>query len=445
LIPFEYHGFVWKAENFQELSAVGEYRTNALPCKYRNAGAGVPLVVTRRNRNCDPLMPDQLNFAATLCLRCGEFSDDADPQSVSPALSPALELYDPLRCERRVADSELIARDLTAPLVFGLQNQSRTILNDFLNLRPSSEQDRLYLTEPFQSGKIPVVLIHGLVSDPFTWVSMVNELRATPWFVEHYQLWAFNYQTGRSFLASSATLRQQLRMVRERYDPEQRDPQFSKMVLIGHSMGGLVSKLQIASSGDALWSSVAQKPFDQVHIPEAFRELVHDSFFFEPSTDVARVVFIGTPHKGSSFASRFIGRLGSALVRPPDDYQSAHEQLIACNPGVFSREVEKRIPTSIDLLDPNSRLLQAVSQLPINELQIKMHSVIGDAHSAFRLERSDGVVPLESAREYRVQSELIINSTHSNLNKAQDTILEVKRILLENAQSKMTYFQNSSQ
>lgn len=415
LIPIERHGFVWQAEDFDHLTLVGDYRARVLPTLYRCAGAGIPLVVTRCNRDHQPLMAPQSNFAATLCLRAGD--------------SPALELYDPLRTDRRVGSGELITRDLSAPLVYDLKNNRDSIINDFFNPFRIEEPSQLVMQEPFQPGKIPVVMIHGLLSDPYTWEAMVNELRATPWFVEHYQLWFFDYPTGQSFLASAAAMREQLQLARALHDPLHSDPQFSQMVLVGHSMGGLIAKLQVAASGDVLWRSIANRPIEQVAIPASLQETIADSFFFNPSPDVTRVVFIATPHQGTILARRLVGRIGAALVQVPSEYQQAHEQMIASNPGVFDQEFRRRIPTSIDLLEPDSELLQAMSRLPIDVQSVPLHSIVGDALPTLRLGRSDGVVPVQSARERRASSERVVSAKHAEMNKHPATIAEVKRTL----------------
>lgn len=428
-IPIEHHGFVWQPEDFDHLVPIGDYQTNAMHCLYRYEGAGIPLVATTCNQAQDPLLPEEFSFPATLCLRC-------NPGSASGITEPALELYDPLRRTHRVYDDQALARDLSAPIAYRLRNRRRTILSNFVNPDQSETRSRLYFLEPYQADKIPVILIHGLLSDPYTWVALANELRASPWFVAHYQLWVFEYPTGRSFLASSAELREQLIATRALKDPDHEHPQFSRMVLVGHSLGGLVSKLQVTGSGDSLWQSIATRPIEEVHMAEELRQEIRRSFFFEPSTDIERVIFIGTPHKGATAARRAIGRLGSDLVRLPQEYQQLHDQLIACNPGVFTEEVENRIPTSIDLLRPDSQLLQAIAELPIDLHRVRLHSVIGDTCHTLHSGRSDSVVPVDSARENRAISEILVEAPHEKLNKSPDTIWEVKRILWEHAHEK---------
>ena len=257
---------------------------------------------------------------------------------------------------------------------------------------------------------------------------MVNELRAQPGFVDHFQIWLFEYPTGRAFLSSAASLREQLLLARGTFDPLDQDPQLSNMVLVGHSMGGLVAKLQVTASGDQLWRSVANRPLDEVVTTDEYRRELAEAFYFQPSPCVSRVVFIATPHRGSADANRLIGRIGSSLVSVSDDREQDYENLIRCNPGVFSDEVSRRVPTSIDLLEPNSQLLRAIAGLPVS-CRVRMHSVIGNHCRTLFHGRSDGVVPVSSAREGRAISERFVDAIHSKTKSHPETIQELLSIL----------------
>ncbi|MFO0955913.1 MAG: hypothetical protein U0800_00435 [Isosphaeraceae bacterium] len=49
---------------------------------------------------------------------------------------------------------------------------------------------------PLPAGKIPVLLVHGLWSEPQTWLSMLDELEADPAIRGRYQFWVAFYATG---------------------------------------------------------------------------------------------------------------------------------------------------------------------------------------------------------------------------------------------------------
>ena len=165
-------------------------------------------------------------------------------------------------------------------------------------------------------------------------------------------------------------------------------------------------------------------PFTQ----EEFRQVV----FFDRSPMVSRVIFIGTPHRGSVIAQRSIGRLGSFLVEQPIDLKLSHRKLICDNPNVFSAEFSNRTPTSIDILEPNSPLLLAVDSLPVDS-SVRMHSIIGCGRWMPGSGDSDGVVPVSSARKSGVVSEKLVYDKHTNLPADPVTIGEVISILHEHS------------
>ena len=223
-----------------------------------------------------------------------------------------LDFYDPLRTS--ATDTGLpLARDITAPIAYAATQEGDAWLEDFLDPDDNDAAASLRMTEPFQPGKIPLVLVHGLASSPVTWSHLENDLRAQPAIMARYQIWAFRYDTGDPFLTSAAELRQQLAALRQIYDPMRGDPSLSRMVMVGHSLGGLVSKLQVTYSNDELWQSAAQVPFDTIRTDPDSRMRLANSFFFTPSPDVSRVIYIATPHRGSVYARRCVGQISSAL------------------------------------------------------------------------------------------------------------------------------------
>jgi hypothetical protein len=144
-------------------------------------------------------------------------------------------------------------------------------------------------------------------------------------------------------------------------------------------------------------------------------------------------VFVAVPHGGSTWATRLVGQVGSCLVTPPPAVKERHRQLIADNPGVFSREVSRRIPTSIDLLESSSGILQALYRLPVSD-SVKTHSIIGNGRYSLGDGRGDGIVGIDNAQHPGVASELFVPTTHTEIHRRRETICEVWRILSEHHQ-----------
>ena len=193
-------------------------------------------------------------------------------------------------------------------------------------------------------------------------------------------------------------------------------------------MGGLVAKLQITSSGNELWNSVSRVPLENIVTTPDTRASLAESFYFEPLPTVSRVVFIGTPHTGSPWAKRPVGRLGSKLVEEPATMQERRQQLINDNPGVFSSEFTRRVPTSIDLLKPDSCLLRATDSLPISK-RVSFHTIYGSGYWMLGAGNSDKIVPVTSSRIPGAISEKSVHAKHTKLNHNATSIDELFCIL----------------
>ena len=189
-------------------------------------------------------------------------------------------------------------------------------LEGFLEPFDTEAKPKLMMVEPYQPGKIPVVFIHGLLSDPMTWVDTANELRAVSDLYRRFQFWGFRYPTGGALLESAADLREKLLLAREVCDPHHQDPALERMVLVGHSMGGLMSRLQVTYSLDILWRQAARQPLEAIRAEPNVRERLRRQFFFDPSPLVTRSCLHRNATPGVNLESgHIIGRLGSNLVR----------------------------------------------------------------------------------------------------------------------------------
>ncbi len=425
-VPTRYFGFSWKPEDFHQLLVVGAYRPERPRQIYRRAGLGVPLIVMRYHGGNDGLFRRQHVFSATVILRPNRTPSTAILRDVGPSL----DFYDSVRI-RRVAfagsDMEMAA-DTTAALALGASQDERQRLRDRLLPGSSANPPQLHFLEPYRPGKIPVIFVHGLLSDPATWADPANTLLATPQVIERFQIWAFRYPTVDPFLASAASLREQLHQAVAEIDPLGNDPALRQMVLVGHSMGGLVSKLQVTYSGDLIWRYFSNRPLETIVADERTKARLRRDFFFAPSPYVRRVVFIGTPHGGSSLASQWIGRLGSWCVPAAPEMEQMHKLLVQYNPDAFAPYVATSFPNSIDLLEPSSPLLAAMKQLPLNP-QVQVHSIIGYGHPMLSSGDSDGVVPISSARHPGAQTETFVRAWHTELHSHPQTLQTLLYIL----------------
>jgi pimeloyl-ACP methyl ester carboxylesterase len=427
-VPVIHYGFAWLAADFQRLHPPPAGHVPLLSRRYGCSGIGVGCVVERNRNPCNGIearfFPEKSFFAATAVLRfCAEAVNPGEPTAV-------LEFHNPLEV-RSIASGgqELpLAADLSAPLAKTLEEAPRTYLAGFIEPGGATTTARLGFLEPYQPGKVPVVLIHGLFSDPQSWADLINDLRAAPGFAQRYQLWVFRYPTGQGFLQSAATFRTELRAAIAQLDSSGSDPALRSIVLVGHSMGGLIAKLQVTYSDELVWSRLANRPLEQIITTEPTRAWLAETCYFDPTIEVSRVVFIASPHCGSLCSSAMIGKGAALLVEPSPQQAALHQQLIRDNPETFNPMVERRFPTSIDMLTPSSPLLEAMQQMRLRP-GVRLHNIVGVSHPVSLDGPSDGVVSVHSASHPGSDSTLAINAPHTKVHQTLATSAEILRIL----------------
>jgi pimeloyl-ACP methyl ester carboxylesterase len=297
-------------------------------------------------------------------------------------------------------------------------------------------QTGIKLLEPYQPGKIPVLFVHGLLSTPVTWAPMFNDLQADPILRDRYQFWVYYYPTADPYLTTASDLRQRLTLLRNELDPQRRDAALDRMVVVGHSMGGLISKLLTVDGGDAYWKLVSDSPFDELKTRPGMHDQLQSTFYFQARPEVARVVFLGTPHHGSKLSPSLVARESLRFVRLPQMLMDAANELAQENPNLKLRQ----LPTSIDLLNPDSPALSVLAAE--HNQRVHYHSVIGvapktKASLAYLISGDDTpgdeIVPYASAHIDDVDSELIVPASHFYVHQHPLAVREVRRILMEHA------------
>jgi pimeloyl-ACP methyl ester carboxylesterase len=239
----------------------------------------------------------------------------------------------------------------------------------------------------------------------------------------------FFYSTGNPILASGARFRKSLCELRSLLDPEGTDPAFDRMVLIGHSMGGLLSRLAISRSGHMLWNAASKVPIDQIQLGPKLKELLAEAVFFEPVPMVSRVVFVATPHRGSPLGDALIGRLASRLITVPNDVLQIRKALVQFNgeANVSPAFRGTRYATSVAQLGTGNPIVRLINELPLSD-SVACHSIVGYNGKDPLPVGGDGVVPYSSAHLESALSELIVASDHS-AQEREEAIAEMRRIL----------------
>jgi pimeloyl-ACP methyl ester carboxylesterase len=441
-LAVEIRSNTWQASDFDRFEFVSDYEVKGLSNKYHTYGLGVPLIAIRKKQAAasptERYYPPDLSFPVTAFLRI------RPDRRHSKELLASLELYDPLAS----TDTQVKGRavplesDLSTPLAYFLNNpafqDNDLATKGLLDPGKSASVKGLYMLEPYQPGKIPVVMVHGLWSSPLTWMQMFNDLRSLPEIRERYQFWFYLYPTGQPFWLSAAQFRQELAAMRENLDPHHEQVALSETVLVGHSMGGLVSRLQTVTSGDDYWKIVSDKPFRDLKGPPEAKSAIEQVCYFQANPSIRRVITIGTPHRGSNFASAPTRAIARYFIKLPEMVTGTTRKLREANPGVFRDGTMLDISTSIDSLAPDSPILPVLLATPTPPW-VKYNNIVGVVETndwksklAGKISgRGDGVVSFESAHLDDAESEIVVPADHLTVHSHPRTVLEVRRILLE--------------
>ena len=144
---------------------------------------------------------------------------------------------------------------------------------------------------------------------------MANGLQADPRVRGAYQFWFAYYPTGAPLMISASRLRQSLHDFRRRLSTRGGATlRLDQMVVVGHSLGGVLSKQLLESSGGSIEKALLTRPLAAVAMSPETRAALTRYVYFEPEPSIRRAVFIAAPHRGSNTANQLIGRLGSTLV-----------------------------------------------------------------------------------------------------------------------------------
>ncbi len=431
---------------FKKFEFVSDYEITGLSNHYRTYGLGVPLIAARaafeENQQLESHYPPGMSVPLTAYLRILP-SREMGPEGARMR-EAVLELYDPLNTPTvQVADRTVpLQSDSTTPLAYFLDNLEYTDTGAATSglLRPDTtpHPGGLYMLEPYQPGKIPVLMVHGIWATPISWMTMFNDLRSIPEIRKHYQFWCYFYPTGEPFVYTAADLREQMVQLRKILDPENRENALEQIVMVGHSMGGLISRLQSVDSGDLFWQQIAEQPLDMAKEDPETRKQIERLFFFRANPAVRRVVTIATPFSGSDLSNSATQWIGSQLIEPPKLVMDSLQKLKSENPKLLKTDVADLTPTSLEMLAPGSAALKSLAAAP-QAPWVTYHNVIGRTESKDLLRRvtgdGDGVVTISSAQADDVVSEIIVDADHHSIHRHPRTILEVRRILLEHLDS----------
>jgi pimeloyl-ACP methyl ester carboxylesterase len=442
-VTFNEADLIWAGYRLKDFIPAADVEVRGLRNRYRTPGIGAALAasiepVEGATSKQALYIPPRLKIPVTAFLRL----DDPRGALKSGKLSGKLEFYTPDSARSFKIDGVdvPIEFETTSALALGLEGapiwdfEIAGFRSGDFAIGDQKQTEGLFMLHPHRTGRIPVVLVHGTASSPARWAEMINELENDPGFWAHYEIWLFMYNTGNPIAYSGMLLRDALTKAVAELDPEGKDPGLKQMVVIGHSQGGLLTKMTVIDSGTHLWPFTV--PPEELTVSAETRELVTHALIFKPLPFVKRVVFIATPHGGSYQALGFLGRLGSWFVNLPGRFVKMNVELLTLQTKGLYMGTLGGIPTSITNMTPGNPFIKNLASLPIAD-GVTAHSIIAVEGDGPVKDGGDGVVKYSSAHIDGVASEKVVRSSHS-VQGNPETIQEVKRILIEHARGLST-------
>lgn len=378
-------------------------------------GVGAPLVAVARSENPQFRQQYRLPRVYAPVTAAIRFSNR----------SARLEFIDPLKTDQVLIGKRVfpLAVDLSAStaMLIARERPERLGFSGVMNPEKFANTTRLIQLQRFDPDRIPVIFVHGLQETPASWAPMINSLRDDPAIRRHYQFWFYSYPSGYPYPYSAALFRRELDGVKRAF------PNHKRVILIGHSMGGMICRLMITDAGDRIWRDFFSTPPAKTPLASDTRKHVEEALVFNHRPDVERVIFVSTPHRGSTMASSWLGRFGAALVHTPRLFTPIYASVKPLLINDPAARPLNRMPNSVDTLEPNDRFVQSVNKLPMAP-GIPYHSIMGNRGPGDTPNSSDGIVPYWSSHLEGAQSELIVHSGHS-AQYNHEAIQEVTRIL----------------
>jgi pimeloyl-ACP methyl ester carboxylesterase len=438
-IAFDRSELQWSGWQLGDFLPAAYLEVRGLRNRYRRPGIGAPLVASlaalASGAGAEQLrahIPPRLKVPVTAFLRI----ENARAALASGSLHARLELFseDEARTVEVEGQSVPLEFETSSALAYSLEGPPIwwSEIRDFLygGVLPrvtAAPEDQVLFLEPYQPGLIPVVLVHGTASSALRWSELVNELKSDKLLSQRYQIWLYRYDSGNPIGFSAGVFRQALSETVGALDPDHDDPALQQIVVIGHSQGGLLTKLTAVDSGDRFWRNLSTKPLAELDLDPEQRAVMERSTFFTPLPFVKRVVFIATPHRGSYLTLQRLGRWAAGLVQLPNTVSQVTFDFVARNRDhLLIRDLDRPI-TSIDNMTPGNPFLKTLSSLPVAP-GIAAHSIIAVEGTGPAYQGADGVVKYKSAHLSGVESERVVRSPHS-CQGHPDTIEEVRRIL----------------
>lgn len=317
----------------------------------------------------------------------------------------------------------------------------------------STPLPELFMLEPYDPNKKVVIMVHGLASSPATWVNFTNNLLADPTLQANYQVWQIFYATNLPILENRHQIQELIKTAYQMTDPTSTHPASQNSVLIGHSMGGVISRMMVSDADlsanmDELTHllSLNQKAFDtQKPLSEEDKQALRQRFTLNALPQVDTAVFIASPFKGTDYAERWFTLLARKIIRLPLDLTENATRLLMqdisddkLNAPISDRKLkELYLQNGASQLSDRSAFMALTGDITISP-SVHYHTIIGDSGGLYEKspdqlaqlsdKMTDGIVPYRSSHLEGADSQTIITGGH-NIHEDPKTVRQLRKIL----------------
>jgi hypothetical protein len=400
---------VWDPNLFTSFTPSDDVKLKSIENRNEVKGLGGTLVGVQQ-KNPLPAFSPRVGVSAAVTAMLDFRGSDVTLQLIDPTKKTTVSMQ---------SNSQPVAADFSAPLAYYPQkSETWEGLMGAIRVEQFMNQTGLYMLQPYDPDKIPLIFVHGLISTARMWRNVINEIEQDPTLRGRYQCWVFAYPTGNPPAYSALRLREELAKVKHHY-PNARDS-----VLVGHSMGGILSQMQVKNIDRQAWDVIGKEKSQQFFSVVPTGSVVHRSLVFEANPHIDRVIFICSPHRGSEMAISSIGGLGMRLISLPASLATEITGTLGETVSAFTG-TGKRLPNSVSGLSPANPTLKVLDSRPFT---VPHHSIIGDRGKGDTPQSSDGVVEYWSSTIKKAQSEKIVPGPHGSC-ELPETITELQRIL----------------
>jgi pimeloyl-ACP methyl ester carboxylesterase len=423
---------VWSGHRLYDFYPLVDIEVTGFPTYYRWPGLGAPLAAkVEPTENDVDLLAPRARVPVTAVLRPQDLRRGLRDGTVRATIAT----YPGYGDTTIKVDSLQVPLEAEPTAALGLALSETALWEHEISIvRGASslitKKNRLISTRPYRPGLIPVVFVHGTGSSPIRWAELYNELDNDPVLHDHYQFWFFSYDSGAPIIYSSYLLREALQHAVAKLDPDGKDRALQRMVIMGHSQGGLLTKMTVVESGDAFWRNISKKPFDDVKMSPDTRELLRKVLFVHPLPFVERVVFVSTPHGGSYVAGSWIAHQAARLITAPLQVTKVVGDVLTLNREDLALQGLRGAPSAVDNMTPGNSFVKTLAALPIAP-GVVANSIIPVDGGPPAHGKNDTVVEYDSAHIEGVESELIVWHAIHSCQSRPETMAEVKRILMK--------------